>query len=412
MANGTDPLAWTREHSPVLGALAADQDGAGPLDGDTVAVCSSVTTNTGVFVETLVAAGAERVLVTSAGPEYNDPAVIEALAGQDRVETYVEPGTGGAELESDYDALLAEGPDLILDDGCVLTARVHDQYPEVARGVRGGTEQTTVGITRLEAMVEEEVLAYPVYAINDTPMKHRFDNVHGTGESTLTAIAGTTDAMLTGKTMVVAGYGYCGKGIARKARGIGMETVVTEVDPRKALAARMDGHRVLTMDGAAPVGDYFVTATGSVDVVTADHAAEMNDGAFLATAGTAAEIALDDLAAAAERTSDPKAGVTRYHMPGGHRVDLLAGGYGVNLAAPGATGHPAEVIDTTFAAKTVAACDLAEGTALGPGLHDLPDRLDRRVAELAAEAMGVPVDEPTARQREYAADWRHADERK
>lgn len=411
MSARQDPISWARDFSPVLQSLGATY--SEPFAGLTVAVCSSITTNTGVLIETLRAAGAERVLFTSAGPKYNDPAVIRMLDDADGIEGYVSPGMSQAELDDACGALLAEGPDLLLDDGCVLTAAAHADHPDVAADIIGAAEQTTVGITRLRVLEEEGLLAYPVYAVNDTPMKRSFDNVHGTGESVLTAIAATTNTMLSGSTVVVAGYGYCGRGVARKAHGVGADTVVTEVDPRRALQAHMDGHRVLSLHEAAPVGDYFIAATGSVDVFRREHFQAMGDGAIIASAGTAAEIAVDDLDALATRTGKPRDGVTRYQLPDGRRLNLLADGYVVNLAAPGSDGHPEQIIDLTFAMMFEAARELVDGDrALDPGLYPVPDRLDRAVAERGMETLGLSLDVPTDRQREYAADWKHEDARK
>ena len=405
-----DPLAWTRDYTPILRSLAAEYGESKPLDGDTVALASHLETKTGVLVETLRAAGA-RVLVTGSEPYSTKGAVVEALGAIEGVETFVEAGMSEEDWEAGQHDLLKERPDFILDDGCELIAKVHADHPDVAEGVIGGGEQTTAGITRVEAMADQDVLRFPVYGVNDTPMKHYFDNVHGTGESTLTNVLSTTNTMLSGKTVVVAGYGYCGRGIARKARGMGAWTVVTEVDPRKALEAVMDGHRVTSMAEAAPRADYVITSTGNREVVRREHIERLHDGVVLANAGHFdVEIAVEDLDELAEDVTRPKAGITRYHLPDGRRVNLLARGRLVNLTGPHSEGHPAEVMDTTFAMMFAAARDmLTREPDLVPGLYPIPDHLDREVADRKLETLGITIDSLTESQREYREDWEHPD---
>jgi adenosylhomocysteinase len=405
-----DPLAWTRDYTPILRSLAAEYGESKPLDGDTVALASHLETKTGVLVETLRAAGA-RVLVTGSEPYSTKGAVVEALGAIEGVETFVEAGMSEEDWEAGQHDLLAEGPNFILDDGCELIAKVHADHPDIAETVVGGGEQTTAGITRVEAMADQDVLRFPVYGVNDTPMKHYFDNVHGTGESTLTNVLSTTNTMLSGKTVVVAGYGYCGRGIARKARGMGAWTVVTEVDPRKALEAVMDGHRVTSMAEAAPRADYVITSTGNREVVRREHIERLQDGVVLANAGHFdVEIAIEDLDELAEDVTRPKAGITRYHLPDGRRVNLLARGRLVNLTGPHSEGHPAEVMDTTFAMMFAAARDmLTREPDLMPGLYPIPDHLDREVADRKLETLGITIDSLTESQREYREDWEHPD---
>lgn len=406
-----DPLGWARDHMPVLSSLATEDEQTEPFDGYTVAVASHLEATTGVFVETLWEAGAD-VLFCPSEPRSTHGDVVTELDARPGIEGFAEEGMSDSAYREAQAALLARGPDLVCDDGGDLIARLHEDYPEVVEGIVGATEQTTAGVARLEAMEREGVLGFPVYAANDTPMKHWLDNVHGTGESALVNVAITTNATLTGKTVVVAGYGYVGRGIATKARGMGAHTVVTEVDPRRAIRAHMDGHRVLSMREATDVGDLFVTATGSRNVIRPEHVEGMRDGATLCNAGHFdVEIDLDGLADMARRTTEPRPGVKRYHLPDGRRVNLLAEGRLVNLTGPYSAGHPAEVMDTTFAAIYVAARDVVAGDApTAPGVHAVPDRLDRAVAERKLETLGITIDEPTGTQREYVDDWRR-DER-
>ena len=405
-----DPLAWTRDHTPVLESLQETYGDSEPLAGYRIAVASHVEPKTGVAIETLHAAGAE-VLFTASNPQSTHGEVVEALAAHDGITAFAREGMTDEEFDEAQHELLEEEPDFILDDGCELIAKCHADHPEVAEGVIGGGEQTTTGITRLEAMEEEDLLQFPVYGVNDTPMKHYFDNVHGTGESSLTNIAITTNALISGKKVVVCGYGYCSRGIARKARGMGAQTIVTEVDPRKALEAHMDGHRVMDMDEAAEEGELFVSATGNREVIREEHFEKMADGATLANAGHFdVEIDLGDLSELATESTTPKEGVTRYHMPDGRQLNVLAEGRLINLTGPYSQGHPAEVMDTSFAMMFMAAYDmLADGIDLAPGLYNVPDRLDRRVAERKLETLGVSLETLTDSQEAYYDEWEQPD---
>ena len=405
-----DPLVWTRDHTPLLQSFAEEFGRERPFDGLTVAVASHLETKTGVLIETLRAAGAE-VLFAPSEPQSTHGDVVRFLDAQEGYEAFAHEGMTDEEFEEAQHALLEREPDIILDDGCELIAKAHDAHPEVARRVLAGGEQTTAGITRLEAMDREDVLEFPVYGVNDTPMKHFFDNVHGTGESALANVMITTNAMIAGKTAVVAGYGYVGRGVASKLRSLGAETVVTEVDPRRALQAHMDGHRVTSMAEAAAEGDLFLTATGNRDIIREEHFAAMASGAKLANAGHFdVEIVVEDLAAMADRTSQPKEGVRRYHLPDGRHIDLLAEGRLVNLTGPYSQGHPAEVIDMTFAMMFMAAYDLSKRhEELEPGLYSVPDRVDRTVAERKLATLGADIDESTDSQQAYVEDWRHGD---
>ncbi len=405
MTATTDPLDWARDHMPIHRSLATEYGDTQPFDGTTVAVASHLEANTGVLIETLHAAGAE-VLFTPSEPHSTHGDVVAYLDGLDGITAFASEDMTDAAFAEAHHALLEHEPDLILDDGCELIAKLHADHPDIAQTVRGGAEQTTAGVHRLEAMADDRVLAFPVYAVNDTPMKHWFDNVHGTGESALTNLAITTNSIIAGSCVVVAGYGHVGRGIATKARALGARTIVTEVDPRKAVAAHMDGHRTMAMTDAVERGDVFVTATGTRDVIRREHFDAMHDGATLCNAGHFdVEIDTAALADQSDDTSEPIDGITRYHLPDGRRLNLLSDGRLVNLTGPHSKGHPAEVMDTTFAMMFEAARDLLEADR-EPGLHAVPDRLDRAVAERKLETLGATVDEPTAAQRDYRDDWR------
>ncbi len=403
-----DPLAWARDYCPILRSFQADHGDDRPLEDTTVAVATHLEAKSGVLIETLHAAGAE-VLFAPSEPQSTHGDVVDALDAVDGITAFAWEGMSDDEFDEQQHALLEEEPDFILDDGCELISKVHADHPDVAETVIGGGEQTTAGVTRVEAMEAEGILQFPVYTVNDTPMKHYFDNVHGTGESALTNVAMTTNTILSGKDVVVAGYGYCGRGVARKARGMGAQTIVTEVDPRKALEAHMDGHRVMSMGEAASAGDLFITTTGNRDVIREEHFEAMADGAQVANAGHFdVEIVVDDLAGLAEEVTEPKAGITRYHLADGRRINVLADGRLVNLTGPYSQGHPAEVIDMTHSMMFIAAYDLiVENTDLEPGTYAIPDRLDRAVAERKLETLDVEIDGLTESQREYMTDWEH-----
>ncbi|WP_363465152.1 adenosylhomocysteinase [Halogeometricum borinquense] len=405
-----DPLAWARDYTPILRSFQAEYGESKPLDGHTVAFASHLEAKTGVAIETLHEAGTE-VLFAPSEPQSTHGDVVTALDARDGITAFAWEGMTDEEFDNAQHELLEHGPDFILDDGCELIAKVHADHPDVAANVIGGGEQTTVGITRLEAMEREGVLQFPVYGVNDTPMKRYFDNVHGTGESSLTNIAITTNSIISGKDVVVCGYGYCGRGIARKARGMGGQTIVTEVDPRKALQAHMDGHRVMEIDEASKVGDLFISATGNRNVLRTDHFERMKDGAILANSGHFdVEIDSNALESMADDVTTPKEGITRYHMPDGRRLNLLADGRLVNLTGPHSQGHPAEVMDTTFAMMFVAAYEmLAEGVEREPGLHSIPDRLDREVASRKLDTLGISIDDLTESQQAYYDEWEHPD---
>ncbi len=402
----SDPLSWARDHCPILRSLQAEYGDTNPFDGYTVAVATHLEPKSGVLIETLYETGAE-VLFTPSEPQSTKSSVIEAFSDADGVHAFAREGMSDTAFQRQRRALLEREPDLILGDGCGLIAILHAEYPDIAGTVIGGAEQTTVGVTRAETMDEQDVLEFPVYTVNHTPMKHRFDNVHGTGESVLTNIAATTNTIIAGKTIVIAGYGYCGKGVARKARDLGAKTIVTEVDPRKALEAHTDGHRIMPMTEAAPRGELFITTTGTRDVIRHEHIRQMPDGAMLANAGHFdVEIVIEDLESQAERISTPTDGVTRYQMEDGREIDLLADGRLVNLTGPHSRGHPAEVIDTTHAMMYTAGHNLVTADHdLPAGAHPIPDQLDRAVAERKLETSDMQIDESTDTQLAYDTDW-------
>jgi adenosylhomocysteinase len=409
MSNATDwgPLASVREQTPLLRAAAERYRESTPFEGLTVGVSAPLTPHTGLFLDVLATGGAEVLATGEAGSTHGD--VVDWLRERRRITPLAEAGMTDAALDDARREVLAAEPDLIADDGAFLLSLVHDEFPEVAESVRGACEQTTGGITRLRAMDDQDVLAFPVYDVNGTPMKQHFDNVHGTAESSLSAITSLTDRMLAGSVAVVAGYGHCGRGIARKLRALGARTVVTEVDPRKALEALADGHDVQPMAEAVTDAEFVITATGRYQVLRREHIDALTDGTVIASIGSGVEIDSEGLAEAAANIEQPKPGTTRYQFPDGRTVTLLTDGKVVNLAAPDSTGNPSTVMDTTFAMMTRGLAEFAEGIDLKPGLHPVPERLDRAVAHEKLDAMSVDIDEVPDHQRTYHEEWESHD---
>lgn len=404
MGETDDAIGWERERMPVVGALRETYAETEPFDGLTVGVATHVEESTGVYAEAVRAAGAE-VLLTANDASSVQGDVVADFERRDGVEVFASEGMDDDALADAHLALLDREPDLLLDDGAVLLAPAHRHRPGVADGLRGACEQTTSGIHRVEAMADDGVLSCPVYEVNHARMKWNFDNVHGTGESALANLMLTTNAVVAGTTVVVAGYGHVGRGIADKARSLGATTVVCEVDPCAAMEARMYGHRVEPLSAAVTDADVVVTATANTGVLRAEHLERLPDGALLANAGHFdVEIHLDALEAAAERTTTPRAGITRYHLPDGRRLDLLTEGRLVNLAGPKSEGHPAEVMDITFAMMVRSAVALLDRD-LPAGVHGVPTAIDREIAEAKLDALDVDIDEMTPEQRAYLDSW-------
>jgi adenosylhomocysteinase len=404
--SGDRKLDWAREHMPILAALRDRFEAERPLDGQRVGMAMHVEAKTGVLVE-LLAAGGATVAITGCNPLSTQDDVSAALDARARVDSYARHDVADDEYYGALDAVARFEPTVTVDDGCDLVTLVHDEYPDLVDSVVGGCEETTTGVHRLRAMADDGALRYPVFAVNDTPTKRLFDNVHGTGESVLANVAMTTNLVVAGKTVVVAGYGHCGRGVARKADGMDAHVVVTEVDPRKALEAHMDGHEVMPMREAAAEGDLFVTTTGNRDVVVDEHFDAMQDGAVLANAGHFdVEVDVDALDDRAVARREVRPGVEEFEMADGRRLHLLAEGRLVNLAGPLSMGHPVEVMDQSFGVQALCVRELVE-RSLDAGVHDVPDAVDREVARVKLAAEGVDHDDLTDRQREYMDSWQH-----
>ena len=402
---GSLRVDWARSRMPVLALLRKKAEAEQPLAGMTVAGCLHVTKETAVLIETIAAAGA-KVSWSGCNPLSTQDDVAAWLAR----EGYGIYAWHGQSVEDFYwciDQTVDAEPTLTLDDGADLIFRVHDARSDALESVIGGTEETTTGVHRLRAMGAAGKLRYPVIAVNDAITKWDFDNVHGTGQSTLDGILRATSVLLAGKTFVVAGYGHCGKGLANRARGMGSSVVITEVDPLAALKAHMDGFRVMTMDEAASIGDIFCTATGMVDVIVGRHFSSMKEGAIICNTGHYdCEINIPDLESLADSVRSIRTDNEEFTLSNGRRIHLLARGRLVNLAA--AEGHPSEVMDMSFANQFLSLCRLAkEGSTYENQVYDITLEQDSELAALKLAAEGRSIDTLTPEQKAYHEDYSH-----
>ena len=401
--SGALRVDWARARMPVLAALKEEALDTKPLAGMKVAGCLHVTKETAVLIETIAAAGAE-ISWSGCNPLSTQDDVAAWLAA----EGYSIHAWHGQSVEDFYwciDKTLEFKPTLTLDDGADLIVRVHGEKSEYADGVIGGTEETTTGVHRLRAMGKAGDLKYPVIAVNDAITKWDFDNVYGTGQSTIDGILRATSVLIAGKTFVVAGYGHCGKGVAMRAQGMGANVIITEVDPLPALRAVMDGFRVMKMDEAAKHGDIFCTATGMKDVIVGRHFSSMKDGAIISNTGHYdCEISIEDLKAQASSDRTIRDNNVEYTMKDGRKIFLLADGRLVNLAA--AEGHPSEVMDMSFANQYLALCRLAkEGSEMQPIVYDITTEQDQGLAVTKLATLGFSIDSLTNDQTAYLDDY-------
>jgi len=403
-AEGVKLIEWAAREMPVLRLISERFAKEQPLKGLTLAGCLHVTTETANLALALKAGGANVFMCASNPLSTQDP-IAAALASVYDIPTFAIKGEDNDTYYSHLNAVLDEHPNMTMDDGADLVATLHTTRTQVLSSIIGGTEETTTGVIRLRSMAAAGKLQYPIIAVNEADTKHMFDNRYGTGQSTLDGITRATNVLWAGKTVVVAGYGWCGRGVANRARGMGAHTVVTEVNPVRALEAVMDGHQVMTMEQAAPKGDIFITVTGGMSAIDAHHFQVMKDEALVANSGHFnVEInieALDDLSVE-KRETRPM--VDQYVMADGRRINLIAQGRLVNLAA--AEGHPSAVMDMSFANQALSAEYVAKHhKELAVGVYDVPDELDERVAALKLEAMGVSMDVLTEQQAAYLAGW-------
>jgi len=399
-------MEWAEREMPVLRQIRERFEKEQPLKGVRLSACLHVTTETGNLARTLVAGGADLVLVAS-NPLSTQDDVAAALVAYDEIPVFAIKGEDNETYYEHIYAALDHKPHVTMDDGADLVSTLHKERREVLGNVIGGTEETTTGVIRLRAMAKEGALEYPIIAVNDAMTKHLFDNRYGTGQSTIDGIIRATNVLLAGKTLVVGGYGWCSRGIAMRGKGMGANIIITEVDPLKALEAVMDGFRVMPMIEAAPIGDIFVTSTGDINVIDAHHFAVMKDGAIVCNSGHFnVEInipALAEMAVAPPRVIRPF--VKEYQLADGRRIYVLADGRLVNLGA--AEGHPSAVMDMSFANQALSAeYILAHGKELEHRVYSVPEPIDQAIAEIKLRAMGIRIDELTEEQKAYLASWR------
>ncbi|NCC47534.1 MAG: adenosylhomocysteinase [Clostridia bacterium] len=401
--SGRRKIAWAWEHMPVLRRITADMKRDQPLRGLKVAISVHVEAKTACLAKALAEAGAD-VALTGCNPLSTQDDVAAALAA-DGLHVYC---VHGADQETYWRHLrqaLSFEPDLVVDDGGDFAQIMHTELPELASRLIGGSEETTTGVHRLQILAQSDRLRYPVIAVNDARCKHLFDNRYGTGQSVWTAIMSLTNLLVAGKTVVVAGFGMCGKGVALRARGLGARVIVTEIDPVKACEALMEGYDVLPMAEAAPLGDLFVTVTGCCDVIDQRFFPFLRDGAILCNAGHFdVEINLHQLESLADSVENVRDGITAYVMPDQRRIHVLAEGRLVNLA--GGDGHPAEIMDMSFSLQALSVLYLAEhGRSLKPDVYQLPSDIDDAVARRLLEHLGRGYDQLTPEQADYIDNW-------
>ncbi|NOZ06280.1 MAG: adenosylhomocysteinase [Chloroflexi bacterium] len=402
---GRDRIEWAAQEMPVTRLIRERFEREMPLAGVRLSACLHVTTETANLVKTLAAGGADVVLCAS-NPLSTQDDVAASLVVHEEIPVYAIKGEDDDTYYRHLHAALDHKPQITMDDGADLVSTIHQDRTELLGNMVGGTEETTTGIIRLRAMAADGALRFPVVAVNDAMTKHLFDNRYGTGQSTLDGIIRATNVLLAGKVMVVAGYGWCSRGIAMRANGMGANVVVTEVDPLKALEAHMDGFRVMPMMEAASIGDIFVSATGDIHIFDKHHMEVMKDGAIIANSGHFnVEINIPALEAMAVKVRRVREFVDQYTMADGRRLHLLGEGRLVNLAA--AEGHPAAVMDMSFANQALSAeYMLREGKNLERKVYAVPADIDAAIARLKLEAMGISIDTLTAEQEEYLASWK------
>ena len=401
-------IEWAEQSMPVLRQVRERFAKEQPLKGVRLGACLHVTTETAVLMLTLQAGGAELALCAS-NPLSTQDDTAAALVKEYGIRTFAQKGEDNATYYKHLEAVLKTRPQITMDDGADLISQLHGETSlgrDLVKEVLGGTEETTTGVIRLRAMEKEGVLAFPVIAVNDADTKHLFDNRYGTGQSTLDGIIRATNVLLAGKTIVVAGYGMCGRGVATRAKGMGAHVIVTEIEPMRALEAVMDGFQVMPMQQAAEVGDVFVTVTGNTSVLREEHFARLKDGAMLSNSGHFnVEIDLEALARMAKARRVVRPFIEEY-LVGGKRVYVLGEGRLINLAA--AEGHPAAVMDMSFANQALSAEYMVKkNRALDRKVYVVPREIDLEIARLKLASMEVHIDQLTAQQESYLASWRH-----
>jgi adenosylhomocysteinase len=401
-SQGRLQIEWASAHMPVLNQIKNRFTKEKPLKGLILGACLHVTKETAVLVEALMAGGA-KIALCGSNPLSTQDDVAAALA-EEGVHVFAWRGQTTEEYYKCIDNVLDYKPMITLDDGADLVGTLHSKRPEALKNVKGGTEETTTGVVRLRAMENAGSLKYAIIAVNDAYTKYLFDNRYGTGQSTIDGILRATSVLLAGKNFVVCGYGWCSRGIAMRAQGLGANVIVTEVVPTKALEAAMNGLRVMPLAEAAPIGDIFVTATGDINIIRKEHMQKMKSGAIIANSGHFnVEISIPDLEALSKAKRTIRPNLEEYTLKDGRKIILLAEGRLVNLAA--AEGHPSEVMDMSFANQALCAESIAKANRMQPKVYTVPKEIDETVAELKLKAMGISIDKLTPEQQKYLSTW-------
>jgi adenosylhomocysteinase len=401
---GGNRVEWATQSMPVLRAIMDRFSREKPLKEVRIAACLHVTTETALLMQTLKAGGAA-VHLCASNPLSTQDDVAAFLVSHENIPVFSIKGEDRETYYRHINQALDLKPQITMDDGADLVSTIHAERKELLSDTIAGTEETTTGVIRLRSMAAEGVLAYPIIAVNDANTKHLFDNRYGTGQSTVDGIIRATNRLIAGSTFVVAGYGWCGRGVALRANGMGAKVIVTEVDPLRALEAVMDGYQVMPMLQAAKVGDIFCTVTGDISVIRKEHFEAMKDGAIVCNSGHFnVEIDLEDLAEMAAERREIREHVEEYRLSGGKRINVLGEGRLVNLAA--AEGHPASVMDMSFANQALTAAYVIEnGARLENKVYGVPEEIDREIGKLKLAAMGVEIDELLPEQEKYLGSW-------
>jgi adenosylhomocysteinase len=395
-------IEWASKHMPVLNIIKTRFEKEKPLIGQTIAACLHVTKETAVLIKVLIAGGA-KVALCGSNPLSTQDDVAAALADSG-VHVFAWRGQNTEDYYICIDKVLDFKPTITMDDGADVVGMLHSKRQNQIKDIKGGTEETSTGVVRLKAMEQDGSLKYPIVAVNDAYTKYLFDNRYGTGQSTIDGIMRATSVLLAGKNFVVGGYGWCSRGIAMRAKGLGANVIVTEVQPTRALEAVMDGYRVMPMAEAAPIGDIFVTATGDIGVIRKEHMQKMKDGAIMCNSGHFnVEINIPDLESLTKAKRTMRPNMEEYSLNDGRKLYLLAEGRLVNLAA--AEGHPSEVMDMSFANQALCSEYVAKTAKLQPKVYTVPKEIDEKVAELKLKSMGINIDELTAEQKKYLSTW-------
>ena len=397
-------IEWAEQTMPVLRLIRERFNEEKPLAGIRIGACLHVTTETANLMRTLKAGGAQVALCAS-NPLSTQDDVAAALVKYDDIPVFAIKGEDRDTYYQHIEGVLAISPLITMDDGADLISTIHSQHRELLKQIIGGTEETTTGVIRLRSMADDGVLGYPIIAVNDAMTKHLFDNRYGTGQSTIDGILRATNRLIAGSNFVVCGYGWCGRGVAMRAKGMGANVIITEVDPLRALEAVMDGYRVMPMAEAVKVGDFFVTVTGDINVIRREHFVLMKDGVILANSGHFdVEIEKSALEEMCKRKRRIREYVDEYTLEDGRRIYLLGEGRLINLAA--AEGHPSAVMDMSFANQALSAEYLVkEGKNLEKQVYTVPEMLDKEVARLKLKAMGIEIDTLTPEQEKYLSSW-------